>query len=234
MSRLSEMSRRWTNRVLLLAAMGGLIAGIFALGLHEWLTLVSLKAHLHDLVRLRELHPVGAAAIYAAAYVLLTALSIPGAVIASLAGGALFGLWQGVLLASFSAALGATISMLGSRYLLRDVVRRRFPKRIAQADRGVAGEGWIYLASLRLVPLMPYFLVNLVFGVIALPVWQFYVVSQVFMLPAAIIYVNAGTQVEHLGSLSDILSPSVFVSLMLLAALPVASRRVLGLLKAQP
>ena len=216
-------------RLLLVLTVAGIITAFFALGLQRYLTLAAAQAHLHELTQLRDRHPVRLGAAYMAAYILFTSLSIPGAVFVTLTGGALFGLWPGVALTSFSASLGATLSMLGSRYLFRDIVKRHFPARTAQADRGLQRSGWVYLASLRLVPLMPYVLINLVFGVTALPAWEFFIVSQIFMMPAEFVYVNAGTQLEHLDSVANILSPSVLVSLLLLALLPVTSRWVVSL-----
>ena len=160
---------------------------------------------------------------------LMAALAIPGALIMTLAGGAVFGLWEGVALASLGSSLGATLALLASRFLFRPWVERAFPDRIQQVNRGLAQEGWLYLLSLRLVPAIPFFVVDLLFGVTAFPALRFYATSQVGMFPATFVYVNAGTQLERLSSLSDILSTRVLLSLLLLGCLPIAARAVLWL-----
>jgi len=152
------------------------------------------------------------------------------AIIMTVAGGAVFGLVEGTVLVSFGSSLGATLALLASRYLFRGWVERHFRKRLEQVNRGLTRDGWLYLLSLRLVPAIPFFVVDLLFGVTAFPVLRFYGVSQAAMLPATLVYVNAGTQLEHLTSLSGILSPGVFVSLVLLACLPLAARGLIKLM----
>lgn len=212
------------GRVALLAALIAAIGAFFALGLHHQLTFEALRAHARDLAARRDHDPVRFAGLYLLAYILMAAMAIPGAAIMTLAGGALFGLAEGVLLASFGSSIGATLAMLASRYLFRDLVRRHFRGRLDQVDRGLAREGWLYLASLRLVPAIPFFVVDLLFGVTAFPALRFYAVSQAAMLPATLVYVNAGTQLERLHGVSGILSPHIAFSLLLLACLPLLAR----------
>ena len=214
------------GQVFLVLLIGGVVAAFFALGLQHVVSLDSLKAHERDLLALRDRNPILAAAVYLALYVVMAALSVPGALVVTLAGGAIFGLIEGTVLASFGSTIGATLAFLASRFLFRDIVGWRFQSRLDQVNRGLERDGWIYLLSLRLVPAIPFFLINLVFGVTSFSVGAFYAVSQIGMLPATIVYVNAGTRIGNLQSLSGILSPSVIGSLLLLALLPVGARLI--------
>ncbi len=214
----------WARRAVLAVVVIGAVAAFFAAGLQHDVTLTGLQLRRAELVQFRGRHEVGAAAAYFGAYVAMAAMAIPGSLVMTLAGGAVFGLAEGVVLASFGSSIGAVLALLGSRFLFRGWVERRFRGRLAQVDRGLARDGWVYLASLRLVPAIPFFVVDLLFGVTAFPVRRFYVVSQAAMLPATLVYVNAGTQIERLTTVSGILSPGVVGSLLLLACLPVAVR----------
>jgi len=216
----------WLGRIVLLVIVAGFISGFFALDLQHQLSLDSLRSHEHDLVAARDRHPVLIAGAYVLLYVAMVALSVPGALVMTLAGGAIFGLLEGTILASVGSSIGATVAFLASRFLFRDWVGRRFQSRLDQVNRGLEKDGWLYLLSLRLVPAIPYTLINLVFGVTTLSVGAFYGASQIGMLPATFVYVNAGTQIEHLQSVSGILSPLMIGSLVLLAVLPVAARAV--------
>jgi uncharacterized membrane protein YdjX (TVP38/TMEM64 family) len=209
-----------------------LIAGLLT-GLAIWLghtftpsllTLEGLRQHLAMLTQFRAEHPATTALLYVGIYILAAMLAVPGAQVLTIASGALFGFWQGVVLTSFASSIGATLSMLVSRVLLRQLVATRFATALAQVNRGLAGSGWIYLASLRLTPVFPFVLVNLLFGLTSVPAGRFYLVSQIFMFPATLVYVNAGTQLGSLTSLSGILSPRMISALMLLALLAPLSR----------
>ncbi len=217
---------RWLGRLLLLTMAGALIGAFFALGLQNHVTLSALQGYRQTLLGLRAAHPVLLPAGFLLAYVLMAALSIPGALVMTLAGGAIFGLALGTVLISFGATIGATLAMLITRFVLREFVARRLRSRLAAIDAGLARSGWVYLLTLRLVPAIPFVLVNLAFGLTAFPTRRFYLVSQLGMLPATIVYVNAGTQLERVGSVAGILSPRVVISLLLLAALPWAARAV--------
>ncbi|WP_204848476.1 TVP38/TMEM64 family protein [Rhodopila globiformis] len=216
----------WITRIAVLAVIAGLIAAFFALGLQHVLSLDALRSNEHDLLAFRNRQPVVAAAAYVLLYMAVVTLAVPGAVVMTLAGGAIFGLPEGTVLASFASSFGAAAAFLASRFLFRDWVKRRFQSRLEQVNRGLEKDGWVYLLSLRLVPVIPYTLINLVFGVTAIPLALFYGVSQIGMLPATIVYVNAGTRLEHVRSASDILSPVMIGSLLLLAILPLAARAV--------
>ena len=231
MSSAAPSRESWLPRAVLLVAVLGLVGAFFAFGFHHALTLESLQSRRDDLVQVRNQNPVLFAGGYLMAYILMAALAIPGALLMTVAGGAVFGLLEGTVLASFGSSLGATLALLASRYLFRGWVERHFQGRLEQVNRGLARDGWLYLLSLRLVPAVPFFVVDLLFGITTFPVFRFYAVSQVAMLPATLIYVNAGTQLEHLTSLSGILSPGVLVSLVLLACLPLAARGLIKLME---
>jgi pyruvate/2-oxoglutarate dehydrogenase complex dihydrolipoamide dehydrogenase (E3) component/uncharacterized membrane protein YdjX (TVP38/TMEM64 family) len=168
------------------------------------------------------------AAVYFLVYVLATALSIPGAVVVTLAGGAIFGLWQGLLIVSFASTLGATLAFLASRFLLRDWVEARFGQRLADINTGVNREGGFYLFTLRLIPVVPFFLINLLMGLTRMKVWTYYWVSQIGMLAGSAVYVNAGTQLAQLESLQGILSPALLGSFVLLGIFPLIARRIVA------
>ena len=166
--------------------------------------------------------------VFFTAYVIITATSLPLAVWMTLAAGALFGLWGGVLMVSFASSIGATLAFLSSRYFLRDWVRIKLGKYIKTIDAGLEKDGGFYLFSLRLIPALPFFAVNLLMGLSAMKTWRFYWVSQIGMLLGTIVYVNAGTQLSKLNSLADITSPALIMSFVALAILPWAVRMVLS------
>ncbi|MEO7073338.1 MAG: FAD-dependent oxidoreductase [Rhodanobacter sp.] len=211
---------RW---LITLALIGAVIA-FFALGWQHQFTLAALQAHQQGLADYGQAHPWLLAAGFFFAYVAVTALSLPLATLLTLAAGAVFGLFEGTLLVSFASAIGATLAMLASRYVLRETVQDRFGKRLAAVNEGIARDGAFYLFTLRLVPVIPFFVVNLVMGLTALPARTFYWVSQIGMLAATVVFVNAGTQLASLHSLAGILSPRIIGSLVLLGVFPLLAR----------
>jgi pyruvate/2-oxoglutarate dehydrogenase complex dihydrolipoamide dehydrogenase (E3) component/uncharacterized membrane protein YdjX (TVP38/TMEM64 family) len=198
----------------------------FAFDLGRYFSLQTLKAQQASIEVYRAGNPGLAAAIYFALYVLITALSLPGAALMTLAGGAVFGLGWGTLLVSFASSAGATLAFLTARFLLRDWVSRRFGRRLQAIDEGVRREGAFYLFTLRLVPVFPFFLVNLLLGLTVMKVRTFYWVSQVGMLAGTVVYVNAGTQLARIESLSGIISPSVLGSFVLLGLFPLIANKL--------
>jgi len=216
--------------VLLLVVLGAVALFVWA-DLGRFLNLQALKEAQGQLEALRSQHPLGLAAAYFAVYVAATALSVPGATIITLAGGAVFGLWWGLLLVSFASTLGATLAFLASRFLLRDTVQARFGQRLAEIERGIEKDGAFYLLSLRLIPVVPFFLINLLMGLTRMRAGTFYAVSQIGMLPGTLVYVNAGTQLAAIGSLRDVLSPALLGSLVLLGVFPWLARWGMGLLR---
>ncbi|SNS95024.1 FAD-dependent oxidoreductase [Pseudomonas segetis] len=222
-----------SRKILLMGVILALIASFFVFDLGQYLNLEALKAQQASLNAQVSAQPLLAAGIFFVIYVAVTALSLPGAALMTLLGGALFGLGEGFLLVSFASTMGATLAMLSSRFLLRDWVQERFGKRLASIDQGVEREGAFYLFALRLVPLFPFFLINLAMGLTRLPVRTFWWVSQLGMLPGTLVYVNAGRELGQLESLSGILSPGLIGAFVLLGIFPIIARKLLGLIQAR-
>lgn len=208
------------KRLMLLVGIAALVAAYFGFGLDEYLTLQQLKNSQAQLEQWLAEFPLLVPAVYFAIYVLVTALSLPGAAIMTLAGGAFFGLWQGLLLVSFASSIGATLAFLVARFVLRESVQKRFGERLKTINRGIERDGAFYLFTLRLVPLFPFFVINLVMGVTRLKIWTFYWVSQVGMLGGTAVYVNAGTQLADIDSVGGIFSPELILSFVLLGFFP--------------
>jgi uncharacterized membrane protein YdjX (TVP38/TMEM64 family) len=218
------------------AVLGGgvaLAAAFFAFDLGRFLTLDYAQASSARFAALYAGHAVAVVAGYFAVYVAVTALSLPGAAVLSLAGGALFGFWIGLVIISFASSIGATLACAISRFALRGWVARRFGDRLAAMDRGIEREGAFYLFTLRLIPAFPFFLVNLAMGLTPMRLATFYWVSQVGMLPGTVVFVNAGRELGRVTSLSGILSPSLLASFALLGLFPLAARRIVGYLRAR-
>lgn len=218
------MSRR---RIGLLAVVVVAVVLFFALDLGRYLSVAYLKQSQEAFAALYREHPVAVPAGFFAVYVLMAALSLPGAAVLTIAAGALFGLAVGTVLVSFASSLGALLAFLGARFVLRDEVRRRFGPRLQEIDRGLQEDGAMYLFSLRLVPLVPFFVINLAMGLTRTRAWTFYWVSQLGMLAGTMVYVNAGTQLGQLESLRGILSPALLGSFLLLAIFPWVARGVM-------
>ncbi|ASV55086.1 putative membrane protein [Lelliottia jeotgali] len=189
-----------------------------------FLSLESLRSHRLMLVDYVHRAPVQSAMLYFALYVGVSAFSIPGAALLTLLGGALFSFWEGMVLVSFASTLGATLAMLASRYVLREWVQRRFVKPMRTVNEGVARDGAFYLLALRLMPVFPFFLVNLLSGLTSIGVARYWWVSQLAMLPATVIFLNAGRELGELTSLRDILSPGMLIAFTLLGLLPLVTR----------
>ncbi|BFM50020.1 FAD-dependent oxidoreductase [Marinomonas sp. THO17] len=217
--------------LLLLIAL--LATGFFYFDLHQLLTLTGLKDGLVQFEAWRNDSPILVGGGFLLLYVLVTALSLPGAAIMTLAAGALFGLGWGLLIVSFASSIGATLAFLVSRYLLQATVQSKFGDRLAAINQGIEKEGAFYLFTLRLVPVFPFFLINLLMGLTRIRAFTFYWVSQLGMLAGTFVYVNAGTQLGQIDSLSGILSPSLLLSFVLLGVFPLASKKILDWLKAR-
>ncbi|HLL60059.1 MAG TPA: FAD-dependent oxidoreductase, partial [Allosphingosinicella sp.] len=207
------------------------IAAFFILDLGSYLTLESLKDRQADLARLVEEQPLLVIGTFFLVYVAVTALSLPGAAIMTLAAGAVFGLLLGTVIVSFASTIGATLAFLSSRYLLRDWVKGKFGKRVKAIDEGIERDGAFYLLTLRLIPAFPFFLINLAMGLTAMRLVTFALVSQIGMLAGTIVYVNAGTQLAQIESTSDILSPALIGSFVLLGLFPLIAKFVIGSVK---
>lgn len=217
-------SNRGRMRWALLIAIALIVFALWHSGLLAELTLDNLKARQLQLAGWKGANPWMAAAAFFLVYLLVTGTSLPGAAVLTLAGGAVFGLVEGTLLVSFASTMGATLAFLASRFLFRDSLRVRYGERLLSFDRGVAREGAFYLVSLRLVPAVPFFLINLLAGLTSLKTRTFYLASQLGMLPGTVAYVYAGTQLAQIRSVGDVASPGLIGAFVLLAAMPLLLR----------
>lgn len=208
-------------------------AAFFALDLGRYLTLDALKSGQAGFATAYAANPLRVIGIFFVIYVAVTALSLPGAAVMTLAAGALFGLATGTLVVSFASTIGATLAFLVSRFLLRDPVQRRFGERLATVNQGMARDGAFYLFTLRLVPLFPFFVINLLMGLTPIRTWTFYWVSQLGMLAGTLVYVNAGTQLAAIDSLAGIFSPGLLASFTLLGVFPLIAKKAVGLARAR-
>jgi len=219
------------RKLVVFAAIGLLFTLYFVFDLGQYFNLQALKAQQASIEAFRAGSPGLAAAIYFTLYVLITALSLPGAALMTLAGGAVFGLGWGTLLVSFASSAGATLAFLTARFLLRDWVTQRFGQRLQGIDDGIRREGAFYLFTLRLVPVFPFFLVNLLFGLTAMRARTFYWVSQLGMFAGTLVYVNAGTQLARIESLSGIISPALLGSFVLLGLFPLLANKLVEMVR---
>ncbi|PKH28095.1 bifunctional TVP38/TMEM64 family protein/FAD-dependent oxidoreductase [Shewanella sp. ALD9] len=219
------------KKIVLLLIAASLVGLFFHFDLHQLLTLEGLKGSMNDFSQLREESPLLVIGGFFLLYVAVTALSLPGAAILTIASGALFGIVEGLIIASFASSIGATMAFLVSRYLLRDSIKQRFPERLAAIDAGIEKEGGFYLFTLRLVPIFPFFLINMLMGVTAFKSWTFYWVSQVGMFLGTFVYVNAGTQLAQIDSLSNILSVNLILSFALLGLFPLIAKGIVNMIK---
>ncbi|MCK5782918.1 MAG: FAD-dependent oxidoreductase [Desulfobacterales bacterium] len=222
-----------TPKIIILAVIVLLVGSFFIFDMGQYLTLSYLKSQqqvFHDYYQHNRFSTL---LIYFMVYILVTALSLPGAAVMTLAGGALFGLWTAVVVVSFASSIGATLAFLVSRFLLRDWVQGKFGDKLQAINDGIEREGAFYLFSLRLVPLFPFFVINLVMGLTPLKTSLYYVVSQVGMLAGTFVYVNAGTQIGQLESAGGILSPGLLISFALLGIFPLLAKRLLGIFQAR-
>lgn len=219
------------KKLLLLLVIITLFVSAFAFDLTQYLSLDVLKEKQQQLNQLFVDYPFTVFAIYFVIYVVTTALSLPGATILTLGSGAIFGLGWGLLLASFAASFGAFLAFLSARFILHDWVQEKFGDRLTAINRGMERDGAFYLLSLRLVPLFPFFVINLVMGLTKIKVWTFYWVSQVGMLLGTAVYVNAGTQLAQISSLGDVVSADLIGAFVLLGIFPLIAKAVLAFLK---
>jgi pyruvate/2-oxoglutarate dehydrogenase complex dihydrolipoamide dehydrogenase (E3) component/uncharacterized membrane protein YdjX (TVP38/TMEM64 family) len=221
------------RKIALLLLLAAAVAAFFAFDLGRFFSLAYVKGAQAQFAALYAERPVAVVGAFFAVYVGVTALSLPGAAILTLLAGAVFGLGVGAVVVSFASSLGATLAMLTARYLLRDSVQGRFGARLADLDRGIEREGAFYLFTLRLVPLFPFFVINLLMGLTKMKAWTFYWVSQLGMLAGTLVYVNAGTQLARIESLSGILSPALVGSFVLLGVFPLVAKKIVDAVKAR-
>lgn len=227
------MTREKKSNTINKVAIVGLIAlGIVAfryLDLGQYLTLDYIKASQEKFQALYLANRFIVIAAYMGIYIAVTALSLPGAAVLTLAGGGLLGLVVGTLVVSFASTIGATLACLVSRFLLREWVQNKFGDKLTTINDGIEKEGAFYLFSLRLVPIFPFFVINLLMGLTRMRLFTFYWVSQIGMLAGTVVYVNAGKELAKIDSLSGILSPGVLISFAVLGLFPITVKKLLAL-----
>lgn len=222
-----------SKRIVIFAIIAAIVGSFFLFDLDQYLTLESVQSRLGDLETFRDQNFLLTAGIYFVFYVAVAALSIPAALIITLLGGAVFGVFWGTLLVSFASSIGATLAFLVSRLLLRDWVQQRFGKYLAPINRGIEKDGAFYLFSLRMVPLFPFYIINLLMGLTPIRAWSFYWVSQLGMLLGTAVYVNAGSELAQISSLSGLVSAPVLISFSLLGLFPLVARFIVNSIQAK-
>ena len=218
-------------RIVLVVALAALVFCFFKFGWGQYLTLEYLKGSQQQFAGFYAENTALTIAAYMGIYVAVTALSLPGATILTLAGGALFGVLVGTVIVSFASSIGATCAFLVARFLLRDGIQAKFSDKLKVINKGVQEEGAFYLFTLRLIPLFPFFVINLVMGLTPISVARFFFVSQIGMLPGTAVYVNAGTQLGQIDSLTGILSPTMIVSFALLGIFPIVAKKIVSVIQ---
>ena len=220
-------------KIILIATIIILIVAFFVFDLQRFLTLEYLKDRQQAFAAFYAANRLLTIAIYFILYVVVTALSLPGAAVMTLAGGGLLGFWTALVTVSFASTIGATLAFLASRFLLRDWVQGKFGDKLKAINEGVEREGSFYLFTLRLVPLFPFFVINLVMGLTPMRAGAYYLVSQIGMLPGTAVYVNAGTQLGQIESAAGILSPGILISFVLLGIFPLIAKRIIDIIKSR-
>lgn len=222
------MKRLWP-RLLLLGVFGGALYFFISNNLGAYFALDYLKSQQESFNRYYETHGWQTIGVFMAAYIAVAALSLPGATILTLMAGAMFGAVAGTFIVSFASTVGASCAFLVARFLLRDWVQKKFGPRLTPINQGIERDGRFYLFTLRLVPAFPFFVVNSLMGLTPISLRSFYWVSQIGMLPATFVYVNAGTQLAKIESMGGILSPTLLVSFALLGIFPLIAKKIISL-----
>ena len=205
----------------------------FVFDLHQYFSFYYIQSQQAAWQQALQENPFTVAFIFFAVYVLVTALSLPGAAVMTLAAGALFGVVYGTILVSFASTIGATLAFIIARYIARDWVQARFAQQLHTINKGIEEEGGFYLFSLRLIPAFPFFLINIVMALTPIKVWQFYWISQLGMLAGTVVYVNAGTQLSQLESMQGILSLDLILSFVALGILPLVAKKLINGIRAR-
>lgn len=219
------------SKIIIALVLVALIAAFFLFDLQQYFNLGYLKSQKSGLQQLFAEQPIRVSTLYFTVYVLVAALALPAAAILTLAGGAIFGFWHGLILVSFASTIGATIAFLLTRYLFHDAVQKKFGPRLEVINNGIEKEGAFYVFGLRLVPLFPFVVVNSVLGLTPLKTLTFYWASQTGMLAGTAVYVYAGTQLATIDSIADILSTKLLLSFALLGVFPIIAKHLLAWLK---
>ncbi|MBT8490894.1 MAG: TVP38/TMEM64 family protein, partial [Deltaproteobacteria bacterium] len=222
------MSSKLLQKLVIVAVIIALIIVFYVFDLGHYFTLSYLKASKEAFTELYGQHRILVIGIYMLIYIVSTSLSLPGAAVLTLGGGALFGVIVGTVIVSFASTIGATLACFFARFLFRDWVQNKFGDKLETVNRGIETEGSLYLFTLRLIPVFPFFVINLVMGLTTMPLVTFYWVSQVGMLAGTIVYVNAGKELAKIDSLSGIMSPSLIISFVILGIFPLTVKKLMG------
>jgi uncharacterized membrane protein YdjX (TVP38/TMEM64 family) len=228
---MSDKNKSYIQKIIIVLIILGLIIAFKIFDLGQYFSLDYIKESQENFQLLYNEHRAAVIAGYMVIYILVTSLSLPGAAIMTLAGGALFGLVIGTIIVSFASTIGATLACFVARFVLRDWVQGKLGDKLRTVNNGVEKEGAFYLFTLRLIPVFPFWLINLGMGLTKMPLRTFYWVSQVGMLAGTIVYVNAGKELGKIESLSGILSPTLILSFVLLGLFPIIAKKLLALYK---
>jgi uncharacterized membrane protein YdjX (TVP38/TMEM64 family) len=227
------MSKSLVKKLIIIVVLIGIVILFRAYHLERFLSLEYIRNSQERFAALYAAHPLQVVGAYFVLYVVVAALSLPGATAMTLAGGALFGMWVGLVTVSFASTIGATLACLVARFVLRDWVQNRFGDRLKAINEGIEREGAFYLFTLRLVPIFPFFVINLVMGLTKMPLRTFYWVSQVGMLAGTVVYVNAGKELARIDSLAGIMSPRLLLSFAVLGLFPIIVKKLLTFLRSK-
>ena len=222
-----------TKKLVIVGVIAVILILFFALDMQQYLNLSYIKESRENFQALLARHPVLVTGTFFILYVGITALSLPGAAVMTLASGALFGFWTGVVLVSFASSIGATLACGVARYLFREWTHDKLGAWYDKVNAGIQKEGAFYLFTLRLIPAVPFFVINLGMALTEMRLWTFYWVSQVGMLAGTAVYVNAGNQLGQIGTMSDTLSPGLIASFVVLGVFPLAVKKIVNLVRAK-
>jgi len=225
------MNKRSINKVIIASVIALLIAVFIYLDLASYLTLSYVKGSQEQFQEIYLRNELTVIAAYMLIYIIVTALSLPGAAVMTIAGGALFGLPLGIVAVSIASTVGATLACFFSRFILRDWVQERLGEKFKSINEGVEREGAYYLFTARLIPVFPFFIINLAMGLTKMPLLRFFWVSQLGMVPGTAVYVNAGRELGKIESLSGILSPSLILSFVILGLFPIIMKKLVTFIK---
>ncbi|MDH3976140.1 MAG: TVP38/TMEM64 family protein [Deltaproteobacteria bacterium] len=223
------MNRKVANKLLIVSGIVFFIAAFRYFELGQYLTLAYIKASQESFQSMYSENSLAVISGYMAIYILVTALSLPGAAVMTLAGGALFGLFAGTIIVSFASTIGATLACLAARFLLRDWVQEKFGDKLKTINDGIHREGSFYLFTMRLIPVFPFFMINLAMGLTKMRLRSFFWVSQLGMFAGTVVYVNAGKELAKIDTLAGILSPGLLFSFVLLGLFPITAKKLIAL-----
>ena len=221
------MNKHILKKIIIVMVIVLIIAVFFIFNLNKYLTLSYIKDSREAFQTLYNQNTFPVIAVYMLIYIISTSLSLPGAAVLTLAGGAMFGFAAGVIIVSFASTIGATLACFVSRYLLRDWIQNKFGDKLNAINKGIEKDGAFYLFTLRLVPAFPFFVINLVMGLTKMRLFTFYWVSQIGMLAGTAVYVNAGKELGNIDSLSGLLSPTLIISFILIGIFPLVTKKLI-------